>query len=89
MKKKKKQGKKARKRARKKTNRGTRAGERMAIAIIEWLHLFYQYDTQIRVLRTLLDKLKKHLENLILKRDQEREGKDEKEADKKPRKADG
>lgn len=76
MKKKKKHGKKANKRTRTKTNRGTRAGERMATAIVEWLHLFYQYDTQIRVLRALIDKLKKHLDHTILKRDQEREGKE-------------
>ncbi len=48
----------------KKKTRGEKAGEGMADTIIEWLHLMYQYDTQIRVLTALLDKLQKHLKSL-------------------------
>lgn len=37
--------------------RGEKAGKEMADALLEWLHLMYQKDTQIRVLQAMIDRL--------------------------------
>ena len=41
--------------------RSEKAGKQMAENLIEWLHLMYQRDTQIRILDALVKKLTNQL----------------------------
>ena len=50
--------------------RGRKAGEKMASALIEFLHLMYNEETSARVLRGLIDRLQKRL-NALEKKDLE------------------
>lgn len=49
--------------------RGEKAGKQMAEILIEWLHLMYQRDTQIRVLEALIKKLTDQLQTWKTLRD--------------------